>query len=166
MPLRTLLLGSVLVLVVLFAALNWGAFTTPMSLSLLVATVEAPLGLVMLGIIVLLTVLFLVYLLYVQTTLVLDARRSSRDLQTQRDLADRAEASRFTELRTLLDERLQKLESVVREEQSRTGSRIGDLDTSVRSAVEHGTNTLASYIGEFEDRIERRMNTNQVEAPK
>ena len=138
MPLRTLLLGVVMVLLALFAALNWSAFTTPMSLSLLFANVEAPLGLVMLGVIVLLSVLFLVYLVYVQSTVLLDARRSSRELNAQRDLADQAEASRFTELRTLLEDRMQKLESVVREEQSRTGSRLGDLEISLRSARRAG----------------------------
>jgi uncharacterized integral membrane protein len=165
MPLRTLLLGVMLLLVVLFAALNWSAFTTPMSLSLLFATVEAPLGLIMLGVIALLTVLFLVYLLYIQSTVLLDARRASRELQTQRHLADQAEASRFTELRTLLEERMQQLESVVREEQSRTGSRLGELETSLRSSVEDGANTVAANIGEFRDRMERRLGPSQGDRP-
>lgn len=160
MPLRMLLLGVMLVLVALFAVLNWGAFMTPMSLTLLFANVEAPLGLVMLGVLALLTVLFLAYLLYIQTTVLFDARRMARELQAQRDLADQAEASRFTELRALLEERMQKAESVVREERSRAESRLGDLETSLRLSVEQGTNTLASYIGELEDRMERRANSN------
>ena len=160
MPLRTLLLGVVLVLVALFAALNWSAFMTPMTLSLLFANVEAPLGLVMLGILVLLTVLFLGYLLYIQTAVLFDARRTARELQAQRDLADEAEASRFTELRALLEERMQRVESVIREERSRAESRLGELESSLRSSVEQGTNTLASYIGELEDHMERRANSD------
>ena len=155
MPLRTLMLGAVLGLVGLFAALNWGAIMTPMSLSLLFTNVEAPLGLVFLAIIALLTVLFLIYLVYVQTVVLVDARRSARELQTQRDLADQAEASRFTELRALMEDRLQKLEAVVREEQSRTGAQLGNVESVLRSTVEQAANTLSSYIGELEDRMER-----------
>ena len=160
MPLKTLVLGVVLVLMASFAMLNWGAIMTPMSLSLLFANVEAPLGLVMLGIIALLSVLFLAYLVYIQTTVLLDARRSARNLQAQQDRADQAEASRITELRAFVEERIRNLESVVREEQLRTGARIGELETSMRTSVEHGANTLASYIGELEDRIERRSSTD------
>lgn len=155
MPLRTLLLGVVLLLVALFAALNWSAFMTPMSLSLIFATVEAPLGLLMLGVIVLLTVLFLGYLLYVQTSVVFDARHTARELEAQRELADKAEASRFTELRGLLEERMLKLESVVKEEQALAAGRLAELERSLRVSVEEGTNTLTAFMGELEDRMER-----------
>jgi uncharacterized integral membrane protein len=136
MPLRTLILGIVLVLVGLFAALNWSAIMAPTSLSLIFTRVDAPLGLVLLAIIGLLTVLFLVYLVYVQTVVLVDARRSARELQAQRELADQAEASRFTELRALLEERIGKLESVVREEQSRTSSRERHEVIQASAAVE------------------------------
>jgi uncharacterized integral membrane protein len=163
MPLRTLLLGVVLLLVALFAALNWSAFMTPMSLSLLFASVEAPLGLLMLGVIVLLTLLFLVYLLYIQTAVIFDARRMARELEAQRELADQSEASRFTELRALLEERMQKLESVVKEEQSLAAGRLSEVERSLRLSVEEGTNTLASFMGELEDRMERGKNSSSEE---
>jgi uncharacterized integral membrane protein len=162
MPLRTLILGIVLVLIGLFAALNWSAFTAPTTLSLLFATVEAPLGLVMLGAIILLTVLFLVYLVYLQTAVLVDARRTARELSEQRALADQAEASRFTELRSALDERMQRLEAVVRENRSLATERNAELERSLRSSVEQGTNTLAAYIGELDDRVARRANPGSV----
>ena len=109
----------------------------------------------MLGVIVLLTLLFLVYLLYVQTAVIFDARRTARELEAQRALAEQSEASRFTELRALLEERMRKLESVVKEEQSLAAARLGELERSLRSSVEEGTNTLASFMGELEDRMER-----------
>lgn len=160
MPLRTLLVGVVLLLVALFAALNWSAFMTPMSLSLLFATVEAPLGILMLGVIVLLTVLFLFFLVYVETAVIFDARRTARELEAQRELADQSEASRFTELRSLLEERTLKLESVVKEEQALAAARLAELERSLRLSVEEGTNTLASFMGELEDRMERARHSN------
>ena len=42
MQLRTVLLLIVLVGIAAFAAVNWSAFTTPMPLSLVVTTIQAP----------------------------------------------------------------------------------------------------------------------------
>jgi len=134
----TLLLLLVLAAVVLFAAVNWHAIVTPTTVSLLVTDIQAPLGLLLLGITVIITALFLIFVAYLQTTVLLDARRHSRELQTQRELADSAEASRFTELRAHLDTELRK------------------SSDEVRAAIEQSGNTLAAYIGELEDRLERR----------
>src|SRR5262245_22153657 len=111
MPLRTVLLLVVLAAVAAFAALNWGAFLAPTTLSLGVAEVHAPLGLIMLGLIAVITVFFLGYLVYLQTTVLMESRRHAKELQAQRELADQAEASRFTELRAHLDSRLDEIES-------------------------------------------------------
>jgi uncharacterized integral membrane protein len=111
MPLRTVVLLIVLALVAVFAALNWSAFMAPTTLSLGIAQVQAPLGLIMLALMAILTALFLTYLVYVQTTVLLESRRHAKELQAQRVLADQAEASRFTELRTYLESRLTELEN-------------------------------------------------------
>jgi hypothetical protein len=126
MPLRTVVLLIVLAAVVAFAALNWSAFLAPTTLSLGVAQVQAPLGLIMLALTVILTALFLTYLVYVQTTVLLESRRHAKELQAQRVLADQAEASRFTELRTYLESRLTELE-----------------------------NSLSAQVGEMRDRLDR-----------
>lgn len=157
MSLRALLLALIFIVLAIFTVLNWTAFMTPTTLSLVFTTVQAPLGLMMLVVTALLAALFLAYLVYVQTTVILDARRSARELKAQRDLADQAEASRFTELRSFLELRLQKLESAVMEAQTRTGTRLDQLGSDLRSAIEGAANTLAAYIGELEDRMEKRM---------
>ena len=102
MPLRTLILFLLLAVIALFTALNWSAFMAPTTLSLAFATVQAPLGLIMLGVTAILGTLFLLYLVYIQGTVILDARRAARDLHAQRELADQAEASRFTALQAFL----------------------------------------------------------------
>jgi uncharacterized integral membrane protein len=101
----------VLGLVALFAALNWRVIIAQTTLSLGFAEVQAPLGLVLLALLGLLTTLFLLYVVYLQTTVLLETRRHARELQAQRELADQAEASRFTELRGFLDTRLSELEN-------------------------------------------------------
>jgi len=119
---RTLLLLLALIGIAVFAAVNWTAITTPTTLSLVVTTVEAPIGLIMLSLTTLLTVLFLVFVAYLQTTVILEARRHTHELQEQRQLADQAEASRFTELRGFLETELRKLGEQSVESRARGGA--------------------------------------------
>jgi uncharacterized integral membrane protein len=151
----TLLLLLVLAVIVLFAIINWNAIVAPTTVSLLVADIQAPLGLLLLGITVLITALFLIFVVYLQTTVLLDARRHSRELQAQRELADKAEASRFTDLRSYLDIELRKLAEQVAESRVGVTSRIDLAQQDLRTTIEQSGNSLAAYIGELEDRLER-----------
>jgi hypothetical protein len=129
MPLRTVVILVVLALVALFTALNWSAFIAPTTLSLGFAKVQAPLGLIMLALLAILTTLFLLYLVYLQTTVLLETRRHAKELQAQRELADQAEASRFTELRSHLDTRLTEIENSLSAQMGEMrGSMQGRLD--------------------------------------
>ena len=124
--LRALILFLVLVFVVLFAAINWAVFTALTPISLGFTTVQAPLGLIMLGLVAFLSVLFTVWVILLQANSLRDARRQTKELQAQRDLADRAEASRIAELRNDLLKRL-----------------------------DENTNSIAAHVAQLEDRIER-----------
>ena len=141
----TILLLIVLAFIAVFAAVNWSVIMAPTTVSLIVADIQAPLGLLLLGITVMITALFLIFVAYLQTGVLLEARRHSRELQTQRDLADKAEASRFTDLRNYLDLELRKVADQV------TGVR-----EDLRATIEQSGNSLAAYIGELEDRMERK----------
>lgn len=155
MKARTIILAIVLIAIGAFTALNWTAFKTPTALSLGVTSVQAPLGLVMLGLMIFLTALFLVFVLYVQASVLVDARRHARELQTHRELADQAEASRFSELRSFLEAELKALANLHTESRAALQTRLDQLDQRLHSAVEESGNTLAAYIGELEDRLER-----------
>jgi uncharacterized integral membrane protein len=155
MKVRTLLLLLVLFAIVLFAALNWTVFTTPATLSLLVATIEAPLGVIMLGLLVLLTALFSIFAGYMHTSTLLDARQQTRALEAQRKLADQAEASRITEMQNLLNSALLRLEQQVVESRQATNTRLDRLEQDLRAAVTQEGTTLSAYIGQLEDRLDR-----------
>lgn len=159
MKVRTLLLLLTLVAIVAFTALNWSAFMTPTTLSLGVADVQAPLGLVMLGMVAFLAALFLVFVVYLQTSVLLEARRHARELQANRELAGQAEASRFTELRGFFEAELKRQAGLDAESRAVVLARLDQLDRDLRSAVEQSGNTLAAYIGELEDRLERERAT-------
>jgi hypothetical protein len=155
MKARTLLLLLAVVAIAAFTALNWNAIMAPATLSLGVADVQAPLGLVMLGLVAFLAALFLVFVVYLQTSVLLEARRHARELQANRELADQAEASRFTELRGFLEMELKRQAGLDVESKAVVLARLDQLDRDLRSAVEQSGNTLAAYIGELEDRLER-----------
>jgi len=155
MNLRSLAIVLVLALLAIFAALNWPAFTTPMQLSLLFTTVQAPLGLIMLAATGLLTLLFMLFVVTMQTSLLLESRRNARELQAQRELADRAEASRFTELRSYLEKELAALRMTTEAKADEVAARVALTERTLRDEMTESTNSLSAYFGELEERLDR-----------
>ncbi|MBE0598141.1 MAG: LapA family protein [Desulfuromonadales bacterium] len=153
MSVRIVLLLLVFTLLAVFTAVNWPAFTAPTTLSLLVTMVEAPLGLIMLLITLLLTVLFIAYAVYLQTTVLLESRQHTRELKAQRELADQAEASRFTALRNFLEAELTQLGADSRQTRTEVLARLEETERGLRTSVEQTGNSLAAYLGEIEERM-------------
>jgi len=141
---RTLFLALVLLSVAVFVAVNWSAFTAPTRLSLLVTAVEAPVGLVMLGVVVLVVLAFGAYLVVWQSAILLESRRQTKELQVQRTLADQAEASRFTELRVIVHDELERL-----------ADQMTQALDALRAEIRDHANSLAATIGELDDRMQR-----------
>lgn len=146
MPLRTLLVLATLALVALFAAVNWTAIATPTELSLVVTTVQAPLGVILLALLVVEAAVFFVYVTALQAQRLADARRFGQSLQQQSQLAEKAEASRLTELRSLLETELAGLRA-----------RLDAMEAELRRSVDESSNTLAAHIGEVEDKLDRQF---------
>lgn len=155
MYLRTLLILIVLGAVAIFAAINWKAFMAPTALSLIFGSVEAPLGLILLMVVGLLTLLFLLYVVYLQSSVLVENRRNARELQAQRGLAEQAEVSRINQLRSFLESELRRLGEKSEESKAAMLSRLEALQRELGSVIEQSGNTLAAYIGEIEDRLER-----------
>ena len=156
MGLRTGVLLIIVLLIAALAALNWGILVAPVDMSLGFMQVTAPFGLIMLGLTALLAVFFLVYVLYLQTTVLLDARRHTKEMQAQRELADKAEASRFTELRNFLEAQENTHMARNGERHAALLARIEHLEAAIRQRAEQTDNTVAAHIGQLEDRFERR----------
>ena len=138
-----------------FAFLNWSAFITPTILSLGFVQVQASLGLVMLGLLACFATLFLVFVVYLKSSVLLDTRRNAKELQANRELADKAEASRFTELRAFLETELKRQLDQVAESRVLILERLDQLDRDLRFSVEESGNILTAYIGELEGRLEK-----------
>ncbi|RQP24324.1 LapA family protein [Piscinibacter terrae] len=156
MRFRTLFLFVVIGLTVLFALLNWPAFTEPATLSLVFGTVQAPVGVIMLCVTFLLGAMCLAYLIYIQGTALLDARRHTKELQAQRDLVDKAEASRFMELHTFVADEMKAQAQMHADMRAQLMARLELLEQHTRVAMQETGNSLSAYIGELEDRLEHR----------
>lgn len=159
MNLRALSLTLVLAFVLLaaFATLNWVAIAAPSTLSLGFINVSASLGMVMLGFTATISGLFIIYILLLQAGVILDARRLTKEVKAQRELADTAEASRFTELRTLLEGELRRIEAQGAASHSEFGARIEQSERGMQDKLAEATATLSAYLGEIEDKLDRAL---------
>jgi hypothetical protein len=155
MYLRTLLIIIVLSLLAIFTFLNWEAFLAVTPLSLGFTVIDGSLGLILLGVAGALTGLFLIYLVYWQSAAMMDQRRHSRELQVQRELAESAEASRFQHLQSYLESEFEQLANQNEGVKTELLARLDEIDRAVRGAIEQSGNSLAAYLGEIEDRLER-----------
>jgi biopolymer transport protein ExbB/TolQ len=155
MNLRAIAVVFVLSLLVLFAMANWGAFSAQTTLTLGFSEVSAPLGLIMLGVTALLSVLFLVYIVFQQAGALLESRRHEKELLQQRDLAEKAEVSRISDLRAFLEIELRRIEAQGTAATRETGACIERLDRAFEERLAESTRTLSAYLGEVEDKLDR-----------
>ncbi len=138
---QVVILAGLLLVVVLVAAINWQEFVAPASLNLVVRQVEAPLGAAMLGVVGLLTVLYVLFLAGARTSQLVETRKYAREAHEARQLANEVEASRFTELRKHLDEELSALREQLRQ-----------VEDSLASALDESHNSLVANLAEMDSR--------------
>ena len=143
---RSIFLLIIAVLIGGLAALNWEVLSTPSEVTLGLTTIHAPLGVLMLALTVLLCVIFIAYVLSLQGSVMLEARRHNKEMTAQRELADKAEASRFTELRQVLESQHAAGQSVLL-------ARLTELEAHLVARAQESDNSNAAYLGQIEDRM-------------
>lgn len=97
-----LLAWGAVVIIAALIVLNWPTLMIAAPLNLVVAEIQAPLGVVMLGLAAFLVGLF--FIAYLQNLIgsLLETRRLLKEVQRVQDLADKAEASRVDNLHQLI----------------------------------------------------------------
>jgi uncharacterized integral membrane protein len=165
MGLRTGVLLVVVLLIAALAALNWGLLVTPTAMSIGFMQVTAPFGLIMLGLTALLGIFFVAYVVYLQSSILMETRRHTKEMQAQRDLADKAEASRFTELRNFLEAQENAHMARNAERHAALLARVEQFETAIKLRSDQSDNTLAAHIGQLEDRFDRRASVSAAGMP-
>lgn len=162
MSLKSLLLLIIGIAILAFVGLNWDAMNRPTNLNLGFTEMNAPLGLVLLGLMALLSVVFVALVAYTQGTVLVETRRHAKELAAQRELADKAEASRFTDLRAHLDKEVTRLteamanqtrETLARVDRAEMGLRERPIDADIGrlvQAVENHNRDLHSRVDRLE----------------
>ncbi|MDE2130275.1 MAG: LapA family protein [Betaproteobacteria bacterium] len=156
MGFRSILLIVLFALLAAFAALNWAAFTASTSLTLGFTSVQAPLGLVMLALSALLALVFLGFAFYVRTSALLEGRRQMKELQAQRERADKAESSRITQLQQSLEAGLNRVAEQMSAHKNELLARMARLEQTQAQLITETANGLSAAVGELEDRMARR----------
>jgi uncharacterized integral membrane protein len=154
---RFVLLVVAILLIAGFAALNWSEVTRPAPLLFGPVVMDAPLGAILLGLLALAIVVFALSAASLRTHTLLESRHHYKELEAQRTLADKAEASRFTELRQHLDTQARELrerEAIAASEMERV--RL-EHQREIRNQLEQINRTLSARLNELEHRLESRF---------
>lgn len=156
MRIRTFIFILGCLLIAGFTALNLAEILRPTTIQLGFSQIEAPLGLVLLGTLLTALAFFLVAMLVFQTGHLIELRQATKEAKEQRNLADKAEQSRFTELRQWLQ--TQEQQQRLREEAQHQAlwARVDALEQSLLTRLDEGHNSLSASMGEMEDRLERQ----------
>lgn len=149
---RLLLLLLAILLVAGFAAQNWAEITRPTTLNVAVATVQAPLGLILLTALGVALLVFIAAAASLRTRALIESRQHSKALHAQRELADRAEASRFTDLRQMLDQHLRESRGASPDLEKTLAQHQREL----RNQLEQMFHLLTSRMTELERRLDPR----------
>lgn len=146
-----------LILMGIFTLFNWSVLGAPADLSFIVFDLTAPLGFVLLGVIIGFIALFTTYVLALRTAMLMDARHYARELEAQQKLAEQAEASRLAELRTEIAREFARLNEAADKSRTDLNIRIEGLETALRETIEESARSLSAYVGEVDDKLDRSL---------
>ena len=141
----------------IFTLANWAVLSTPTHLSFVAFSLDAPLGFVLLGVILVFVALFTAYVLFLRTAMLMDARHYAKALQVQQQLAEKAEASRLNDLRSQLDHEFSQLQTATEKNRTDINVRIEGMEQALLSAIEESGRSLSAYVGEVDDKLDRSL---------
>jgi uncharacterized protein HemX len=122
-----------LLLLAVFASLNWAVLSAPAAVSFGFVTAQASAGVIVLAFAIGFALAFVAYAAWQRTAQLIEARRVAQELRELRALAENAEASRLAELR-----------QEVRAEFA-----------ALRRTMDESANGIAASVGELDDKLDR-----------
>ena len=108
-----------------------------------------------------LAALFLIYVVYLQSSVLLETRRHTRELHSQRELAEHAEISRIKDLRSFIETQLKTFGEQSERSRAETSARLDRLESELRQSIEQCHNSLAASMAEIDDRLEHGAGESQ-----
>jgi len=142
-----------LFLLAIFTLANWSVLSAPATLSFIAFAVEGPLGVILLGAMLVLVALFVLYALTLKTAMLMESRRHNQELEAQRKLAETAEASRLSELRTQIEREFAQLRDAI----GAVDGRLDGHEQAMKQSLNEAANGLAAVVAEMDDKIDRAL---------
>ena len=149
------IIAIIFIMLAVFTAANWQVLTTPAPLSFVAFSIEGPLGVMLLGVSLLLTLLVVVYALLLRTTWLMESRRINRQLEEQRELAEKAESSRISALIDLIERKFNE-NLVSNSEVSKTMTdRIELMELNYTQKIEDVASSIMAHLGYLDDKLKK-----------
>ena len=92
-----------------------------------------------------------------RTAMLMEGRRYAHELQAQRELAERAETSRFTQLREQVNLEFARLHTALQDIRASLMGRTEGMEQSLLKTVDEATNSLAANVGEVDEKLDRAL---------
>jgi TolA-binding protein len=153
MRIRGIIFVVAILLVAAFAALNWTEIARSVPLSFGFFVMNAPLGAILLALLAIAAVAFALSSAAIRTQALVDSRTHHKTLEAQRTLADKAEASRFTDLRQHLDAQLRELRERDAIAATEFQKAMVNSQRELRTHLEQMNRTLAARLNELDARL-------------
>lgn len=165
MTLRAALVLVIFSLIFAFVGLNWSEFVTPTHLSTGFGIIEAPVGLIMLGVLIVVVAIFVVYILYLHATELMRTRRQMKEMEVQKKLADQTEASRITDLHEFVANQFKEQHLLDAHAMAAMIARLEAHMEGARKLVEESGRSLSAHLGEIEDRLDKLLPPPHPQVP-
>ena len=162
---RGIIVTLIVLLLLLFAVLNFSSLAVNLPLNLIFFRVQAPLGLILVGFALLLSFIFLLVSLFRRAGQLRQISHLETELEKERALVEKKRLSEFETLEGRLEGRLDALEATVRTAvQSALAEQHSRLELSERAQLERLEtqllgirNDLADDIGEISTAVRRSL---------
>jgi uncharacterized integral membrane protein len=146
MRLKGILVTIIVVLVLIFTVLNWPSLSAPLPMNLFFFRTQAPMGLILVATILLVSFLFLLLSLFRRAGQLRQITHLERELEKERS---RNEKRRLEEL--------ERLETRVSEQFAALERRLGETESGVRSSVSEHFDRLEAHERAQAERLEERV---------
>ena len=153
MHLRSVFLLLIFVLCSVFLVVNWEGVMADVSVNLLYTQIQAPLGLILLLGPGLLILVCLIWGFIQQAMLSMELRKVHKQLSQAQDLAQKAELSRYMELKSEMQKQILDLQNQASARHSALVNAINAVQQEVERNSHETVNSLSASVGEVEDRL-------------
>ena len=157
---KILLLVIGIVLIAAFGILNVDEFTRVSTLNLGFTTMQLPLGMAMTILVIAILLIFLATTLYMHSTNLIETRKYAKELTVQRELADKAESSRFTDLRRYMESQADLALNQANGTVAAMDRRIMQTEQLLLQRFDQSDNSNAAYWGQQDDALARNQLLN------